>query len=216
MADRVSIPARRREVIGKKVRHIRREGRLPANIFGKGLESVAIELDAHGFAEILKHSGARPLFDLALDGESSARPVVIRSIARQGGTGPVHHVDFYQVDTRRPIVTSVPLLIVGESPAVRDLAGTLVTQIDTVSVRCLPLAIPDVIEADVSKVVSFDVTLTVGDLVVPEGVEIVTDASVPVATALAPRLRLAGEDGGPEDAAEAETAAEDAAADEAE
>ncbi|MGD9932766.1 MAG: 50S ribosomal protein L25 [Dehalococcoidia bacterium] len=211
MADRVSIPARRREVLGKKVRHIRREGRLPANIFGKGLESVAVELDAHGFAEILKRSGARPLFDIALEGEAAARPVVIRSISRRGGTGPVHHVDFYQVDTRRPIVTSVPLQIVGESPAVRDLAGTLVTQIDTVSVRCLPLDIPDVILADVSRVVSFDVTLTVGDLVVPEGVEIVTDASVPVATALAPRLRLVGEEGGAEEAEQAETAAEAAA-----
>ena len=203
MADRVSIPARRREVLGKKVRHIRREGRLPANIFGKGLESVAVELDAHGFAEILKRSGARPLFDLALEGEAAARPVVIRSISRRGGTGPVHHVDFYQVDTRRPIVTSVPLQIVGESPAVRDLAGTLVTQIETVSVRCLPLDIPDVIEADVSKIIGFDVTLTVGDLEAPDGVEIVTDASVPVATALAPRLRLAGEEAAAGEAEEA-------------
>lgn len=212
MAERVSIPARRREVLGKKVRQLRREGRLPANVFGRDVESVAIELDAHGFAEILKRSGARPLFDLALEGEPAARPVVIRNITRHGGTGPVHHVDFYQVDTRRPIVTSVALQIVGESPAVRDLAGTLVTQIETVSVRCLPLAIPDVIEADVSKIIGFDVTLTVGDLVAPDGVEIVTDPSVPVATALAPRLRLVSDesssDAPPASADEAQDAGE--------
>lgn len=192
MAERVSIPARKREVLGKKVRHLRRDGRLPANIFGKGLESVAIELDAHGFGNVLKHAGARPLFDVAVEGEPSPRPVVIRSISRHGGTGPIQHVDFYQVDTRNPIFTTVPIRFIGEAPAVRDLAGTLSTQIETVSIRCLPLEIPDAIEVDLGRIVGFDVILTVADLVVPAGVEVVTDPTVPVATAIAPRLRLGG------------------------
>lgn len=196
MAERVSIPARKREVLGKKVRHLRRDGRLPANIFGKGLESVAIELDAHGFDNVLKHAGARPLFDLAVEGEASARPVVIRNLSRRGGTGPVQHVDFYQVDTRSPILTTVPIRFVGEAPAVRDLAGTLSTQIETVSVRCLPLEIPDAIEVNLSRIVGFDVILTVADLNVPSGVEVVTDSTVPVATAIAPRLRLGGAEAG--------------------
>jgi len=190
MADRIALSAAPRGVTGKRVRHLRRQGILPANIFGKGLESVAVEVDAREFALTMKTHGSRSLFDLTVAGEAKPRPVVIRSMTRQGGTGDLTHVDFYQVDPRRPILTSIVVQFIGESPAVKDLAGTLVTMVDTVQVRCLPLAIPDGIDADLGKLVSFDVSLTAGDLNAPEGVEIVTDPSVPLATVMAPRLRL--------------------------
>jgi len=86
-------------------------------------------------------------------------------------------------------VANVPLHLVGEAPAVRDLAGTLLPSLDVVSVRCLPLAIPDSLQVDVSGLNSFDLTLTVGDIVPVEGVEILTDPAIVVATVNAPRIR---------------------------
>jgi large subunit ribosomal protein L25 len=203
MAERIALAARPRAVLGKGVRHLRREGILPANVYGKGVESRALQLDAREVQRVLKSHGSRSLFDLSIEGESASRPVLIRALSRKGGMGDVHHIDFYQVDPRRPITTTVALHFTGEAPAVKDLAGTLVITAETVHVRCLPLAIPDGIEADISKLVGFDVSLTVGDLAAPEGVEILTDPAVTLATVMAPRLRTAEEE-----AAEAPAAVE--------
>ncbi len=190
MADRAVIVAAPRVVLGKKVKQLRRQGRLPANVFGRGLPSLAIDIEAREFSRNIKASGLRSMFELNVSGEARPRYVIIRGMTRAGGTGDPIHVDFFQVDPSKPITANVPLRLVGESPAVRDLAGTLVQGVDLLHVRCLPLAIPDAIEADVSGLNGFDVTLTVADLDVPEGVEILTDTSVPVATVAPPRIRI--------------------------
>jgi len=190
MADRATIHAQPRAVLGKKVRTLRREGILPANVFGRGLESTAVQVDSREFTRIVRAAGVRTMFELQVEGEASPRYVLIRSLSRSGGTGSLIHADFYQVDLQRPIQTNVGLTFAGEAPAVRDLAGTLLTMIESVSVRCLPLDIPDTLSVDLGQLRSFDITLTVGDLEIPDGVELLTDPSVPVATVNAPRLRL--------------------------
>ena len=93
------------------------------------------------------------------------------------------------MSTPAPITANVPLRLVGEAPAVRDLAGTLLTSIDVVSVRCKPLDIPDSIEVDLSSLKSFDVSLKVGDIEFASGVEVLTDPGIVVATVNAPRIR---------------------------
>ena len=205
MAEQVTLRAERRTVLGKKVKRLRQQGILPANIYGRGLESVPIQLDAREFLRTVRRTGVRHMFQLQLEGEDAPRYVLIRGLAREGGTGDPIHVDFYQVDLQRPIETSVALHPVGEAPAVRDLAGTLIMALDTVTVRCRPLDLPDFIEVDLSSLNSFDAVITVGDLKPPPGVEIVTDPSIAVATVSPPRLRLDGEPG--EEGEEAEEAA---------
>jgi large subunit ribosomal protein L25 len=190
MPDRAVIVAAPRTVLGKKVKQLRRQGRLPANVFGRGLESTAIDIEAREFNRNIKASGLRSMFELNVDGEKAPRYVIIRGMTRAGGMGDPIHVDFFQVDPNKPITANVPLRLVGESPAVRDLAGTLIQGVDLLHVKCLPLAIPDAIEADVSPINGFDVTLSVADLVAPEGVEILTDPSVPVASVVPPRIRV--------------------------
>lgn len=201
MAERVVIAASPRAVLGKKVKQLRREGILPANVYGRGLDSAAIQLSARDFANNIKRVGIRQMFELSIDGENAPRYVVIRGLTRKGGTGDTMHVDFYQVDPNRPITANVALHLVGEAPAVRDLAGTLVHSLDLVSIFCKPLDIPDALTADVSMLTSFESTLTVGDLVAPEGIEILTDPAVAVAVVVPPRLRLEDEDEGAEAAA---------------
>ena len=196
MAERITIPAQPRSITGKKVAVLRRQGRLPANVYGKGLDSLAVELDAREFGRTLKTTSARSLFDLKIEGEAKPRPVVLRGISRRGGTGEPIHIDFYQVDTTRPIHATVSLHLTGESPAVRDLAGTLIQNLESVNIRCYPLSIPEVLEVDAGRLVSFDISLTVADLVPPEGVEILTDPAIVIATVAAPRLRLDVADGG--------------------
>lgn len=207
MAERVALQAAPRTVLGKQVKQLRREGKLPANVYGRGLDSVAIELDAREFQRTLKSHSIRAMFELTIDGEGRARHVILRGLTRKGGTGEPIHADFFQVDLRRKINANVPLRLVGEAPAVRDLAGTLLHSLETVAVNCLPLAIPDAIEVDVSPLKGFDVSMTVADVVAPEGVEILTDPTVVIATVQPPRLRTEAEE---EAEAAAEAAAEEA------
>lgn len=190
MADIIASP---RTVLGKKVKQLRRQGILPGNVYGNGVESVAIQVDNREFVRTVRSAGLRSMFELRIDGESAPRHVILRGLTRQGGTGMPTHVDFYQVDLRRPIQTTASITLLGESPAVRDLAGTLLQSIETVAIRCLPLSIPDTLEAELSLLKSFDVSITVADLRVPEGVEVLTDPSVVVATVNPPRIRLEGE-----------------------
>lgn len=191
MAERVVIKAAPRTVLGKKVARLRREGRLPANVYGKGIDSQAVDLDAREFSRTIKQAGLRAMIQLSVDGEAAPRYVILRGMTRKGGTGDPIHIDFFQVDPEQPIQANVPLRLIGESPAVRDLAGTLLTSIDAVAVRCRPLDIPDAITVDLGILVGFDVSIKVGDIEPQAGVEILTDPSVVVATVNAPRVRAA-------------------------
>jgi large subunit ribosomal protein L25 len=195
MAERVTIQAAPRAVLGKKVRQLRRQGRLPANVYGRGIESRAIDIDAREFSRTIKSAGLRAMIELKVEGEAAPRYVILRGMDRAGGTGDLIHVDFLQVDPNVPIQANVPLRLVGEAPAVRDLAGTLLPGLDVVSVRCLPLAIPDSIPVDLSGLKSFDVSLTVGDIAPVDGVEILTDPTIVVATVNPPRIRGGGRAG---------------------
>lgn len=189
MAERVTIKAAPRAVLGKKVRQLRRQGRLPANIYGRGIDSRAIDIDAREFARTIKSAGLRAMIELSVDGEKDPRYVILRGMARSGGTGEPIHVDFFQVDPNIPIQANVPIRLVGEAPAVRDLAGTLLPGLDVVAVRCLPLAIPDSMPVDLSGLNSFDMTLTVANIEPMDGVEILTDPAIVVATVNPPRIR---------------------------
>jgi len=190
MADRAVIQASPRTVLGKKVKQLRRNGLLPANVYGRAIPSQALEIDAREFSRNIKATGLRSMFELNIAGEPAPRYVIIRGMTRKGGTGEPIHLDFFQVDPNRPITANVPIHLVGESPAVRDLAGTLLHSLDVVSVRCLPLAIPTNLEVDIAPLKGFDVTLTVADIAAPEGVEILTDPGIVIATVNPPRIRL--------------------------
>jgi large subunit ribosomal protein L25 len=193
MAERVTIKAAPRAVLGKKVKQLRRQGRLPGNVYGRGLQSRAIDIDAREFARTIKSAGLRAMIELTIDGEKDPRYVILRGMSRSGGTGEPIHIDFFQVDPSVPIQANVPIRLVGEAPAVRDLAGTLLPGLDVVAVRCLPLAIPDSMPVDLSGLNSFDLTLTVADVVPVEGVEILTDPAIVIATVNPPRIRAAVE-----------------------
>ena len=194
MPDRVTLSATNRSVLGKKVRRLRREGVLPANVYGRGVDSTAIQLDGRDFRRAIRQAGIRSMFELAIEGEPQARHVLVRGLDREGGTGDPIHVDFYQVDLNNPIQTTIAIRLTGVAPAVTDLGGTLLQNLETVAIRCLPLDIPEAIELDVSSLESFELSLNVGDLNVPAGVEVLVASDIGVATVDAPRLLIEGEE----------------------
>lgn len=211
MQTRTALTAAPRTILGKRVKLLRAEGILPGNIYGRGFESVAIQVQSQEFVRTVRAAGIRSMFELTVDGEKEPRLVLIRGLDRHLGMGEPIHVDFFQVDLERRLQTSVRILLVGQSAAVTDLGGTLLHGVESLLVRCLPLDIPEMIEVDISILQDFESSVTVGDLDLPGNVEVQLDDSVMVATVNAPRLSAdEGLEEGEEDddVAEADTKAE--------
>ena len=186
-----------RSVTGKAVKRLRRDGTIPGNIYGRGLESVAVQLPWSRAREMLNAHGRNTLIELSLEG-GSALPVVVRDIARDPVSGSVQHIDFFQVDLTRAIQADVPIHFVGESPAVHTYAGVFVQALDVVHVEALPNEMPEAIEVSIESLTELDQSLSVADIVVPDGVTILTDGEQAIAQLARPRLEVEEEEEVPE------------------
>jgi large subunit ribosomal protein L25 len=209
---RTELPLEPRQVTGKRVRHLRRAGLLPANIYGHGLESVAVQADLHTFLSTLKAIGVNEVIDLRVRGERAARPAVVHGVQRHPITDQILHADFYQVSLREKMRADVPLVLTGASEGVSVYHGVLLQALDTLHVEALPLDIPAHIEVDVSSLKEIDSSIHVRDLSIPEKVTVLTDCDVLVARVAGQRAAEVEEE--PEEAvaeAEAPAAAEEAA-----
>jgi len=206
-----------RAVTGKAVKRLRRAGTIPANIYGRGLESVAVQLPWARAREMLNAHGRNTLIEVKL-GDADARPVVVRDIARDPVSGEVHHIDFFQVDLTRTIQADVPIHFVGEAPAVHTYAGVFVQALDVVRIEALPNEMPEAIEVSIDSLEELDQSLSVADIVAPSGATILTASEQAIAQIARPRLEVEeeeevpeGEEGVvPEDGEEAAEGAEEA------
>lgn len=193
MSTRPSLAAEPRTVIGKKVNSLRRQGILPAVIFGNGRESEAIQISALDW-EVLrrKHVTRNTLLDLTVAG-GKAQPVLVQSFSEHPLTRKPTHVDFHVVKMSEELTVDVPVEFVGESVAVEKEGGTLLHLKETLHIRALPGDLPTAIEVDVTSLTDFDAIIHVKDIAAPKGVHILTDAEEPVARVQAPRTEAAEE-----------------------
>ena len=182
-----TLQAEPRTVIGKQVRQLRRQGLVPANLYGNGLESRALQIAERTVTHRLLRASRSTLFQLALDG-GRPQTVLVKELQRDPVSGHVLHVDFYAVRESEKLRTAVPLHFVGEARAVRAFAGTLVTNMASVDVESLPADLPQVIEVDLSGLATLEDAVHVSDLHVPAGVEVLTPADELVARVLPPRV----------------------------
>jgi large subunit ribosomal protein L25 len=211
-SNRPSLAAEPRDVTGKKVAVLRRAGRLPGVVFGHGISSENVSIDAHDFELLRRKAGQNALIDLSVQGKA-ARPVLVHGVQ----VHPVHrrplHVDLFLVRMTEELIVDVPLVATGTSLAVENLNGTLLHPIESVRVRALPDHLPQSIEYSIDGLVDFDAVVKVSDLKIPDDVTLLTDAEEIVAKVLASRLQTEVE---AEKAEEAEAAAEAAEAGEGE
>ncbi len=176
---KITLKADKREVTGRKVKALRSEGLLPANIFGKKIDSLSIQIDKAAFIETFNKAGETGIVELSVGKET--RPVLVHGIQVDPVTSEPIHVDFFQVNLKEKVTANVPLELVGESPAEKQKLGTLVQQIDEIEVEALPADLPDKFELDVSGLAEVDASVTVADLKADSKVEIITDKELIVA-----------------------------------
>ena len=184
---RATLAAEHREVIGKKVALMRQAGRLPAVVYGHGVDSNPISIDAHDFELLRRRSGPNALVDLSIDGDK-ARPVLVQTIQVHPVNRRTLHVDLFVVRMTEELTVDVPLIATGESTAVSLHGGTLLHPIESVRVRALPDHLPQSIEYAIASLTDFETTIHVRDLVVPADVTLVTDPDEIIARVQAPRV----------------------------
>jgi large subunit ribosomal protein L25 len=200
----IELRVRPRTVLGKKVRAMRRQGIVPANIYGRGLQSLAIEVPLLDVRHAIQEAGRTHLVQIVVEGEPQPRPTLIRKVQRKPTTDEILHVDFQQVSLREKMTVTVPVVLTGTAPVVERGDGVVVEALAQVEVECLPTAIPEHLEGDLSVLTDFDSHVKVSDLRVPPGVTVLTDPNLVVASV----SRTAAAE---EEAAAAAAAAEEAA-----
>ncbi len=186
-AHRPELAATRRDVVGKKVSRLRREGRLPAVVFGHGEQSVPVTVDAHEFELLRRRVGPNTLIDLSVDGHR-ARRVLVHGVQFDPVSRRPLHADLFLVRMREELTVDVPVVTVGSSVAVDKQGGTLLHTVSSVKVRALPDHLPQVIEVSIEPLVDFDAAIHVRDLPIPAGVTLLTDPDEVVAKTVPPRV----------------------------
>ena len=179
--DQIELEITKREVLGKKVRFLRRQGITPVHLFGHGIESLALQCDTDLLQRVLAAAGKTKLISLKLDGEKKPRTVIVREVQTPLLKRGLLHVDFYQVKTEEAVKVEVPVVLVGEAPALKLKDNVLSREMDTLTVECLPAKIPATIELDVSSLAEPDQSLRVKDVVVEKGVAILNNPELVVA-----------------------------------
>jgi len=168
---RQTLNAKTRTLFGRKVKKLRREHLLPANIFGKKTDSTAIQLEITSFQKVFNQSGETSLIDLVVDGQKP-RPVLITNIQTDPVLDTTIHVDFHQVDLTEKVTANIPVEVIGESPAVKDKGAVLVTVLNEIEVEALPGDLPEKFEIDISTLKEFGDNITVAAIKAGTKIEI--------------------------------------------
>lgn len=183
----LELQSEKRDKFGKGLERSRKEGKLPAVVYGKGIESVSLFVQMADFRKVWKEAGESTIVNLK--GESFSKPVgvIIQQVDIDPTSSKPSHVDFYQVDMAKTIQVSVPLVFEGISVAVKELGGVLVKVLHDIEIEALPKDLPHEIKVDISKLKTFDDHVTIGDLNFPTGVKAVEKAEEIVCMAEEPK-----------------------------
>ena len=175
----IQIKAEKRNVIGKQVKGLRREGKVPAVVYGAGLQPTAIELHSREAERALARASGATLLDLELEGVT--HKVLVREIQRHSIRRDLRHVDFLKVAMDQLIRAEVPIELLGEAPAVKTLGGVLVTGVQAIEVEALPADLPDRVTVSIEGLEKIDDKISVGNLTLGKGVRVLTSAEDVVA-----------------------------------
>lgn len=170
----------------EKAKILRQMGQVPAIVYGKGFDNMAISLEKVAFNHLFREAGTSNLIDLAIDEEKPFKTLV-HDLQKNPMTEEIIHVDFFKVNMKEKIHAEVPLSFIGESTAVIDLDGSLITPVDSIEVECLPADLPSEIEVDISILDDFEKNIKISDLKIPEGVEILSEPEEVVVFVQEPR-----------------------------
>ena len=180
------LTATSRTETGKAVAHLRKAGKVPAVVFGHGLASIPVSLDAHEFELLRRTIHSTSIIALEIDGKDK-RQVMVHGIHIDPRSRHLLHVDLFALKSGEEVTVEVPLRTCGEAYAATKLGGTLLHTVDRVRVRALPENLPDVFEISVEPLVDFDAAIHLRDVPMPPGVTLLADPDEIVAKVIPQR-----------------------------
>jgi len=172
--EKITLKVEKRKFLGKKVKKLRKEDILPANIYGKNVKSLAVQVSLKDFLPVYKKLGETGIVEVKVEGEEKPRHALIHNVQKHPVFDKPLHVDFHQVLLTEKITASIPVELVGESPAVQQKLGVLIQPLSEVEVESLPTELPEQFTIDISGLKEVDQAITAGDLKPPSGVKILT------------------------------------------
>jgi large subunit ribosomal protein L25 len=205
MAEKVELIVTPREASGKAAKRLRKDGILPANIYGHHEDSQSIQIEVRDFERVLRLHAATGLINLRQSGDGAIQTALIRHVQHDPRSGKPIHVDFFRVSMSERLNVKVALRFVGEALGVKNEGGVLLHLLDTIEIEGMASDLPEFIEVDISPLTDIDSILHAGDVKLPDGFTLLTDANEGVAKVAATRSEKADE------AATAEAAATETA-----
>ncbi|BBB48515.1 50S ribosomal protein L25 [Pelolinea submarina] len=181
--EKVILEAEKRELVGKKVSRLRKEGKIPAVVYGRDYEATPITLDLRNTTNTLAKVSSSTILTLVLDGKEQS--TLIREIQKDYIRNEILHIDFLAVSSKEKLRTNVSISLFGEAPALEEFDALLVNGIENIEVECYPQDLPESIEIDLSVLKELGDAIYVKDIPAPANVEFLTDGEelVVIATA---------------------------------
>ncbi|MFA5249536.1 MAG: 50S ribosomal protein L25 [Candidatus Paceibacterota bacterium] len=182
----ISLEAKKRKIQGKQTKNLKRAGTVPAILYGPEIENISIEVNAKDFRKVLKEAGENTMIGLKIEGAAKKEyAVLIKSVANDPILSEPIHVDFYQPNLSKELEADIPLEFVGIAPALQ-LGGTLIKNVQSLTVKSLPQNLPHSIKIDVGSLKTFEDVILAKDLSLPENVKIVGNIEEVVAQVMEP------------------------------
>lgn len=207
--DKLSLHADERKILGKKVKSLRRNGLLPAHVYGKGVEGESVTVAHKDFTKVFSQAGETGLIDLEI-GSEKVRPVLVRDVQYDPIHGNPIHIDFYQVNLKEKVQVPVPIVLIGEEPEAVHLGEAIVLQtLNEVEVEALPTDLVENIEVDQATLKVIDDAITIADLDYDRGKLTILAEPEEIVVKLAPAVTAEMEQLLEEQQAEAEAASEE-------
>lgn len=214
--ERPSITLSNRQVIGKKVKALRREGFIPVHYYGSGIESLSLQAFGTTLRKVVDEAGANIPVQVDVEGTAGSDICFVREVQWHPVNGSLLHVDFMRVDVTERVTAEVPVVLTGQSEAVRELGGVIIQPFQTLPVDALPLDMPEAVTIDVTPLREFGDAIRVGEIELEGDVVILRDDDDLLVTVQQPRVEeeetVTDEELEGEELAEGEEAAEGEAA----
>jgi large subunit ribosomal protein L25 len=175
--EKVKLLVEKRKLNGSKVKLLRKQAILPANIYGRKVKSLAVQVDLKAFLPILKETGETGLVELKVKGEDKIRPVLIHNVQYHAVNDEPLHADFYQVDLKEKVTTKIPVELVSESPAVKNKIGILIQPLNEIEVEALPTDLPEKIEVNISSLEKINDAVLLKEVKLDTGVKVLSDVN---------------------------------------
>ncbi len=176
----IELRATGREILGKKVRFLRRQGIIPVHLYGHNVESLALQCDEAQLKRVLAQAGKTRLISLKLGEGKKSRDVVVREVQRDMRTDGLLHVDLYQIKMTEKIRVEVPVVVVGEAPALKSKENMLLQELSSLTVECLPNEIPTSVKVDLSSLTERAQAIRVENVILGKEVAILNDPELVV------------------------------------